>query len=207
MKRAAWIVSLCLALPFAAGCAADDTEEGDEGANTNATSNTSGSETETAASDPTSADGSESGGDDSSAALGCAAEVENDTTDGASDDVQTTWGAACSSDAECVELLGEGGICLFEAVIYELPLGYCTKSCELPPGEKYVFDDPVCDPNGGVDCIGLAPLFQTCAPQCTDDAQCGRDGYSCRNFPMIAEEGDPTFCLMPDCCEGNCADG
>ncbi|MCR9161714.1 MAG: hypothetical protein ACE37F_36070 [Nannocystaceae bacterium] len=197
MKRAGWIASLCLALPLAAGCPADDSEEGDEG------SNTSGPSSE---SDPSSADGSESGGDDSSAALGCAAEVENDTTDGASDDLQLTWGAPCTDDAECIDLLGEGGVCLFEAVIYELPLGYCSKSCELPSGEKYVFDDPACDPNGGIDCIGLAPLFQVCAPQCTDDAQCSRDGYSCRNFPMIAEEGDPTYCLMPDCCEGSCAE-
>ncbi len=202
MKRAAWFASICLALPLAA-CADDDTEQGDEGGNTNATSNASGADTE----DPTSADGSESGGDDSSAALGCAAEVENDTTDGASEDVQTAWGSACTDDAQCIERLGEGGICLFQAVIYELPLGYCTKSCELPAGEKYVFDDPACDPDGGIDCIGLAPLFQYCAPQCSDDAQCGRDGYSCRNFPMIAEDGDPTYCLMPDCCEDNCAGG
>lgn len=204
MKRASWIASICLVLPFATGCGADDSEEGDDGGTPNATSNTSGSSD---SEDPTSADGSESGGGDDSAALGCAADIEADTTDGASEDVQTTWGAACTDDSQCVELLGEGGTCLFDAVIYELPLGYCTKPCTLPSGEKYVLDDPTCDPDGGIDCIGLAPLFQYCAPQCTDDAQCSRDGYTCRTFPKIAEEGDPTFCLMPDCCEEGCADG
>ena len=103
-------------------------------------------------------------------------------------------------------LLGEGGVCLTEAVIYELPQGYCSKTCTLPAGTQYSVDDAQCDPAGGVDCIGQAPLFQVCAPQCTDDAQCTRDGYTCRNFPLIAMEGDPTYCLMPDCCEGSCAE-
>lgn len=208
MKRAAWIVSLCLALPFAAGCPADDSEEGDEGTNTNATSNTSGSsETDASGSDPTGADGSSGDdSDDSSAALGCAANIDNDTTDGATEDVQTTWGAPCTDDSDCVALLGEGGVCLVEAVIFELPQGYCSKECTLPSGEMYSFDDPQCDAAGGVDCIGQAPLFQVCSPQCTDDAQCSRDGYTCRNFPLIAQEGDPTYCLMPDCCEGSCAE-
>lgn len=200
MKRA-WTRLLCLALPLVVGCPSDDAETGDEGANTNSASNgttpTSGTET-----DPTAADGSST--DDSSAALGCAANIEHDTTDGSSNDLQMTWGAPCSEDAECVALLGDGGRCMFEAVIYELPQGYCTKDCTLPSGEMYSIDDPQCDPNGGVDCIGQAPLLQVCAVQCTDDDQCSRGGYTCRNFPLIAQEGDPTYCLMPDCCEETC---
>ena len=139
---------------------------------------------------------------DDSAALGCAADmVERDTTDGATADVQQTWGAACATDEECVALIGEGAVCLFEAVIYELPLGYCSKPCTLN-GMPFVADDPNCDPAGGVDCIGNAGVgFQYCAAACTDDNQCSRDGYACRLMPMIAMEGDPTYCLMPDCCD------
>jgi hypothetical protein len=138
---------------------------------------------------------------DDSAALGCAAEIEHDTTDGAPGDLQQMWGAACETDADCVALLGDGAVCLFEAVIYELPLGYCTKPCTLGPDERVIENDPACAPTG-VDCIGNNAVgFEYCAPPCTDDGQCGRDGYTCRLMPMIAMEGDPTYCLMPDCCD------
>ncbi|MEM6294174.1 MAG: hypothetical protein AAGA54_23040 [Myxococcota bacterium] len=209
MKRVAWI----FALSFALGCPADDTDENDTGADSaqSDSQTASGSPTtgdasgaEDSADDAADSSGSADGGDDSSAELGCAANIEEDTTDGASDDVMQTWGAPCTDDAECIELLGEGGVCLTTAVIYELPQGYCSKLCELPPDTQYSDDDPQCDPNGGVDCIGQAPLFQVCSPKCTDDAQCSRNGYTCRNFPLIASEGDPTYCLMPDCCEESC---
>lgn len=114
------------------------------------------------------------------------------------------WGSACTTDDECIARLGEGGVCLIEAVIYELPGGYCSKLCTLPEGSKYSIDDPQCDADGGIDCIGQAPLFEVCAPQCTAESQCSRDGYFCRNFPLIAEAGDPTYCLMPDCCQDSC---
>lgn len=219
--KAGWILTLCLALPFAAGCPTDDVETG-EGIDDDAGSDTSGvtasttapttmsSTTQVATSTDTdpSAGPSESGpgNDDASDLVGCAADIEEDTTDGSTENLQVTWGAPCTEDAECIELLGEGGVCLLEAVLYELPLGYCSKTCTLEGGTMYSIDDPQCDPNGGVDCIGQAPLFMVCAPQCTDDAQCFRSGYTCRNFPLIANEGDPTYCLMPDCCEGTCAE-
>jgi len=95
-------------------------------------------------------------------------------------------------------------VCLGEAVIFELPGGYCSKLCTLPEDTNYSFDDPQCDPTGGVDCIGQAPLFEVCAPQCKQESQCTRDGYICRTFPLISEEGDPTYCLMPDCCQDSC---
>jgi hypothetical protein len=146
-----------------------------------------------------------SGGD----ALGCAADVATmfDTTDGATDPLQGTWGAACSSDADCVALLGAGAVCLDLAVAYELPGGYCTKPCMLPDSTTtFVLDDPMCDPAGGIACIGQsAVMFQYCAPPCTDDQQCDRDGYMCRRMPQISQDGDPSFCLMPDCCGGTCA--
>ncbi len=153
------------------------------------------------------ASGTDPGSDTSAVELGCAADIEHDTTDGATEPLMDSWGAPCSEDSECVALLGEGGVCLFSAVIYELPGGYCSKNCELPSGVQYSENDPGCDPNGGVDCIGQAPLLQVCAPRCTDDDQCSRDGYTCRNLPMLASEGDPTYCLMPDCCQDTCAEG
>ena len=97
---------------------------------------------------------------------------------------------------------------LSEAVIYELPQGFCTKPCMLPDSTtSNVPNDPQCDPAGGVDCIGNQLVFQYCAVPCTDDNQCNRDGYMCRRMPMISSEGDPTYCLMPDCCDDlSCAD-
>jgi hypothetical protein len=146
-----------------------------------------------------------SDGSDSSADLGCAAGAMGDTTDGANDQIQMTWGAPCASDADCVALLGEGGICADMAVIYELPGGYCTKACNLPDANtRTVIDDPTCDPNGGVACIGVMGQFERCAVLCTDDAQCNRDGYICRQMPLISMAGDPKACLMPDCCQDTC---
>jgi hypothetical protein len=67
-----------------------------------------------------------------------------------------------------------------------------------------IADDPQCDPNGGVACVGQRPAYQRCARVCTDDQQCNRQGYVCRQMPSISVEGDPEFCLMPDCCLGSC---
>ncbi len=207
MKRLAWLCLLSSAL--VAGCPADDvsgdgSEDDEAGTASNGPTGPTGTPTGTEGDSSTAAS---SDADDSSAELGCAAQIDGDTTDGATEDLQVTWGAPCSEDSECEALLGEGGVCLFEAVIYELPQGYCSKTCTLPSGSMYSTDDPQCDPNGGVDCIGQAPLFMVCAPQCTDDLQCTRGGYTCRNFPIIANEGDPTYCLMPNCCESSCAEG
>ncbi len=207
MKRLPWFCLLSTAL--VAGCPADDdpSETGDSSSEaSSAADDSSGPGGSSDPSDTNVTSATSDTSDDSSALLGCAAEIDEDTTDGAADEIQTTWGAPCTEDSECEALLGDGGVCLFEAVIFELPLGYCSKTCTLPSGSMYSIDDPQCDPDGGVDCIGQAPLFMVCAPQCTDDTQCNRDGYTCRNFPLIASEGDPTYCLMPDCCEGSCAE-
>jgi len=126
-------------------------------------------------------------------------------SDGSSNPLQETWGAACTSDADCVALIGEGGICQFEAVIFGLPGGYCSKPCVLPDETTRVLEDsPECDPNGGVACIGQKGFYEFCALVCTDDMQCTRDGYDCRQMPLIANPDDPKSCLMPDCCEGAC---
>jgi hypothetical protein len=180
-------VAIAVLLPalLVAACPSDDDAEG--GGSGSADSEGGGS------ADTTAGDG-----------LGCAADVESmfDTTSGATDPVQETWGAACSTDEDCVALLGMGAVCLTEAVIYELPLGYCSKPCVLPDSTtRVVPDDPMCDPAGGIDCIGNSLVFQYCAKACTDDQQCNRDGYMCRRMPMISQEGDPEYCLMPDCCD------
>ncbi|MBV1859181.1 MAG: hypothetical protein KUG77_12275 [Nannocystaceae bacterium] len=181
MKCFAWISAVCLALPLAAGCPSDEEDSaGNDGGNSG--SNTS-PETTTDDEPTTTAEGSSGGGGEG---------------------LQSTWGAPCTQDSECEALLGTGGVCLNEAVIFELPGGYCSKLCTLPEGSKYSVNDPQCDPAGGIDCIGQAPLFEVCAPPCTEDSQCGRSQYACRNFPLIAEEGDPTYCLMPDCCQESC---
>jgi hypothetical protein len=133
-------------------------------------------------------------------------DVEPDTTDGQSNPLMNMWSSACTEDADCVALLGEGAYCEDTAVIYELPGGYCTKPCDVPTGMTVVLDDPACDPAGGVNCVGVDGFFEACVPSCTDDAQCNRAGYYCRQMPMIANPDDPSFCLMPDCCEETCAE-
>ncbi|MCX4247109.1 hypothetical protein [Paraliomyxa miuraensis] len=181
------VVSISLACPAA--------EEDDA----TATANDSGSNDATATADETAAD--------DSAVLGCAANIEYDTTDGATESVMQTWGAACTTDQECKDLIGDpDAVCDFMAVVYELPGGYCSKPCVLPPGASSVVADAAdCNPDGGVACIGVSGQFERCAIICTDDMQCSRPGYECRQMPLIAMAGDPSLCLMPECCQGSCA--
>lgn len=178
---------LAVALVFA--CTPADEEE----------TATTDPETSASASDPDTSAGT------NPAELGCAFPEVQDTTDGTQTPIMDAWSSACTTDAECVERIGEGAVCLFEAVIYELPGGFCTKPCTLPDtATRVVLDDPACDPNGGVACVGQNPTFMNCAIICTDDAQCNRDGYVCRQMPLIAEATDPSICLMPDCCQETC---
>jgi hypothetical protein len=175
-----------------AGCpGSDDADD----ASTNPTTQTNGA-------DDTTTNGTS---DDETEGLMCPFNAPMETTDGSTNPLMETWGAACTTDAECVALIGEGAECLDMAVIYELPGGFCSKPCSLPDTTTtFVDDDPACDPNGGVTCVGQRPLFEYCAVPCTDDAQCNRDGYYCRQMPTIAGPDDPTFCLMPDCCFEGC---
>lgn len=193
------LLALTASLLVVSACASDD--DGTDGMDSaaDADTNADGGDGDSGA------DGSGDDGGDDASELGCAAETPNETTSGETNPLMDSWGAPCSTDADCVTLLGEGAVCDDAAVIYELPGGYCTKPCTLPDGETFVEDDPTCDPNGGVACVGQAPLYQRCAPVCTDDAQCNRDGYYCRQMPMIAQPDDPKICLMPDCCQDTCA--
>ena len=127
-----------------------------------------------------------------------------------SGDLMDAWGSPCETNEDCVAVLGEGAICDNLAVVYELPGGYCTKPCIVGDDpnvnmSSVELDDPDCDPNGGVHCVGANGIFSRCAPPCSSDAECTRDGYFCTRMPQISEDGDPTFCLMDECCEGDCA--
>ena len=137
-----------------------------------------------------------------------AAGAIGETTDGAMDPLMETWGAACQTDQDCIDLIGDPDVfCDTEAVVYELPGGYCTKLCTLPDMQtQSVLDAPDCDPAGGVACIGVKGTHERCGIVCTDDQQCNRDGYICRQLPLIALPEDPRMCLMPDCCLDGCAE-
>lgn len=180
-------------------CAADDSDGNDDN---NDTGSADGSSSASAGETAETAPADSSGGGDDSAALGCAADLPEDAMDGTMPGIMGTWGAACATDADCVPLVGEGAVCLSTAVIYTLPLGYCSKPCDLPMGfTGFVPDDPTCDPAGGVHCLGVDGTFEYCTVPCTENAQCERAGYFCRLMPQIAIETDPMFCLMPDCCD------
>lgn len=118
--------------------------------------------------------------------------------------IMDEWGAPCTTDDECVPILGDGAVCVQNILnVYDLPGGFCTKYCELPDtNTSFVHDAPDCDPNGGVTCVGAKDLFTACIKPCSSDDQCGREGYGCRQMPTLAQAGDPEFCLMNvyDCC-------
>lgn len=183
-----------LALSILTACPTEGEDDSGESGN-DETSNTT----------PTAATADETAADDS-AELGCAANIPFDTTNGATEPLMMTWGAACSTDQECIDLIGDpAAICDTTAVVYELPGGYCTKPCSLPDlNTTAILDAPDCDPAGGVACIGVMGTFERCGLVCTDDMQCNRPGYECRQMPLIAMEGDPSLCLMPDCCQDTC---
>ena len=126
--------------------------------------------------------------------------------------IMDVWGAPCTTDADCMPTLGADGVCVQNILgVYDLPGGFCSKYCDLPDSStSFVHDHPMCDPAGGVTCVGAKDLFSACIIPCTSSNECGREGYGCRTMPTLAAEGDPTFCLMSttDCCttdSGECA--
>jgi hypothetical protein len=191
----AWPLAL-LALASHPACTTDDSE--DETAAESGSNNDTANATADATADGSSADGS--------VELGCAADIPFDTTDGAMNPLMETWGAPCTTNEECVALIGDPlAICDQMAVVYELPGGYCTKACSLPDMDtRVVLDAADCSPDGGVACIGAKPTFERCGLLCTDDNQCNRAGYECRQMPLISNPEDPSMCLMPDCCLEGC---
>lgn len=123
---------------------------------------------------------------------------------GSGTNLMEKWGAPCTTDQQCVDLIGEGGVCLDNILdIYLLPMGYCAKLCSLPDATtKYVPDDPVC--GMGQTCLGAKDFFEACAVPCTDDAQCQREGYTCQVLPQLGADGEPKFCLMGPNCTNAC---
>jgi hypothetical protein len=119
-------------------------------------------------------------------------------------DLMETWGAPCTSDEDCVALLGEGGECFPDVLgVFEMPGGYCTKRCNLPSASvTFEHDNADCDPNGGITCVGAMGIFTACAPPCSEHSQCSRDAFGCTRLPVISIESDPTLCLMneAECC-------
>ena len=193
IHRALSLALLAVSLP--ACPAADDTDDtaAESGPNDDTTASTAAAPAEETASA------------DDSAVLGCAAGV---TAGSSPEPIMETWGAACTTNEECIDLIGDpAAVCDFAAVVYELPGGYCTKPCMLPDLDtRFVLDDPQCSADGGVACLGVMGTFERCAIPCTDSAQCNREGYECRLLPLVGVEGDPNFCLMPDCCDMNSCD-
>lgn len=187
--RPAWPLAL-FAVAALACPAGDDTSE------TGAESGSTPTTTETPTSDDTAGE----------SAICTGMPLTGGTTDGAMDPLMDTWGAPCSTDQDCIDLIGDpAAICDSMAVVYELPGGYCTKPCTLPDAQtRFVMDAEDCSPDGGVGCFGVMGMFERCGLFCTDDAQCNRDGYICRQMPLIGQEGDPRSCLMPDCCQNSC---
>jgi len=132
----------------------------------------------------------------------CAEEfVTKDNAD--APDTMTRFGTPCLTDADCSHL-GETGECFEDVLgIYELPGGFCSIRCDLPDtSTTFVNDDPQCDAEGGVTCVGAKGLFSACIQPCTEDSNCSREGYGCVRMPTISIEGDPLFCLMnqDECC-------
>ena len=107
-------------------------------------------------------------------------------------------GSACATDDDCKALLGADGICQKDILgIYALPGGYCTTYCQLPDQQTtYQTDSAFCTMMA--DCVGLMGFFEACAHECTDNIQCPRAGYECRQMPQISNPGDPKFCLMTE---------
>ena len=124
--------------------------------------------------------------------------AESTSTGGGAENLMTHYGAPCATDNDCKTLLGDGGICIKDILgVYALPGGYCSTYCQLPDQQTtYIIDAPDCTMMS--DCVGLMGFFEGCAHVCTDDAQCPREGYECRQMPQISNPDDPEFCLMTE---------
>lgn len=121
-----------------------------------------------------------------------------DATTGGDAGLMGKYGAPCMTDADCVPLLGAGGKCLKDILgVYNLPGGYCSTDCDFPD-QMQTYIPMAADCELGADCIGLMGYFEGCTFPCTDDSQCPRAGYECRQMPEISNIGDPTYCLMTE---------
>ncbi len=197
--RQIFVLGLALVLPALGAC-------GDDGGGSTSDSGSTSSSTSTTNATPgTSTDASSGGSTEGTSDASASSTVSptsdptmGSTTNGGDEGVMGKFGHACASDADCVAVLGDGGVCLKDILmVYNLPGGYCSKICKLPDAmTAYVPDDPICGP--GVTCIGAMGYFEGCAVECADNSDCPRQGYECRIMPTIGMPGDPTFCLMTE---------
>lgn len=108
------------------------------------------------------------------------------------------YGHACATDDDCMPFLGPTAVCQKEILgVYNLPGGYCTTYCHLPD-QQTTYMKPPNDCTMDSDCVGLMGFFEACAYECTDNAQCPREGYECRQMPTISNPEDPKYCLMTE---------
>ncbi len=113
------------------------------------------------------------------------------------------YGLPCTTPADCTDALGPDAICIQNILgVFDIPGGFCSIDCEVPPDTVIVRDAEECSPNGGVDCVGIEGAFTACLPSCENNAQCNREGYGCVQMPIISMPSDPTYCLMNQtaCC-------
>ena len=126
--------------------------------------------------------------------------ISDGSSSGGGDDMNLMkiHGSACATDDDCKAVLGADGVCQKDILgIYALPGGYCTTYCQLPDQQTtYQTDSAFCTMMA--DCVGLMGFFEACAHECTDNIQCPRAGYECRQMPQISNPGDPKFCLMTE---------
>lgn len=188
------LLSPLLALPFVLALAA--CSGGDKTTDTAADSETGS----TSATATATAGESETGGEDPNALL-CGS---GEPVMGTGTNLMEKWGSPCATDQDCKDITGDAGAeCLTNILdIYFLPKNYCYKPCTLPADTQYVPDDPMC--GGGLTCLGATGFFEACAPPCTSDDECQRDGYSCQILPQLGADGDPKFCLMKPTCSSAC---
>lgn len=127
-----------------------------------------------------------------------ATDATTDATTGADTSLMTQYGAPCTTDDDCIDVLGAGGICLKDILgVYSLPGGYCSTACSLPD-QQQTYIPMAADCKLGADCVGLMGFFEGCSLPCTDNSQCPRAGYECRTMPEISNPGDPSYCLMTE---------
>jgi len=157
------------------------------------------SSTPMTSSDPSGTTTDDSASETGTPTTGSSAEGTDTGVDLNPDNLMEKYGAPCTVDADCQALIAPSATCVKDILgVYTLPGGYCSNPCAMPADMDitYVKHHPDCF--FGVDCVGLDGYFEACAPTCTDNSQCPRADYECRQMPQISVMGDPKYCLMTD---------
>lgn len=127
----------------------------------------------------------------------------DETTAASGDNLMTNYGAPCKVDADCKGVLDDSAVCVLNILgVYDLPGGYCSTNCMMPADMMTTSVSMAPDCLLGADCVGLDGFFEACSFPCTDDSQCQRADYECRQLPQIAAADDPKYCLMTEESQG-----